>query len=65
MRDVSSIFSKVEFIDITHKKGGKDNRMKDVKSFDVVICDEEKLLTLSECKKDAIVAYLKSNPHLY
>ena len=61
MRDVNSIFSKVEFIDMTKKQTGNDDkRLKDLKSYDVIVCDEEKLLTLSDCKNNAIVATLKS-----
>jgi hypothetical protein len=40
--------------------GNDDKRLKDLKSYDVIVCDEEKLLTLSDCKNNAIVATLKS-----
>ncbi len=57
MKDVNSIFSSVEFKDMSQVIAGKEPSLK---KYDIIICDEERLLNLKELKPNAIVAYLKS-----
>jgi hypothetical protein len=70
MKDMPSIFeaTSVEFIDMSSGKDGQkeiERKNKQLKKFDIVVSDEERLLDVKGLKDTAIVAFMRSKPVLF
>lgn len=59
MKDVSSIFPDVEYLDLTAGQHETSKKKVILSQYDVIISDKE-ILDLQGLKKDVIVAYLRS-----
>jgi len=59
MKDVKSIFTKVDFIDMS--TNSKDKSEKSLKEYDVIITDSENKLDLKSLNESAIIAFIRSN----
>ena len=59
MKDVKSIFTKVDFIDMS--SNSKDKSEKSLKEYDVIITDSENKLDLKSLSDSAIIAFIRSN----
>ena len=59
MKDVKSIFTKVDFIDMS--SNSKDKSEKSLKEYDVIITDSDNKLDLKSLNDSAIIAFIRSN----